>query len=113
MLLGRTVVDGVSILDTPHIIPFKAKAWLDLSKKKQQGLKVDSKSINKHKKDVFRLAVLLREEQRIYVSSEVYKDINAFIESMENEEINLMDLGIHNLTQKDVLRLLEKIYIKV
>ena len=110
---GMTVIDGVSILDTTHIIPFKAKAWLDLSYRKQQGMQIDSKSINKHKRDVFRLAVLLREDQRVYASSEVYKDINNFIESMEDEEVNLKDLGIYNLTKEDVMELLQKVYIEI
>ena len=31
LLDGRTVTDGISILDAEHIIPLKMKAWLDLN----------------------------------------------------------------------------------
>lgn len=31
LLEGRTVIDGISILDAEHIIPLKMKAWLDLN----------------------------------------------------------------------------------
>ena len=42
-----------------HVIPFKAKAWLDLSQRKDRGEQVDSRNIRKHKNDVFRLTELL------------------------------------------------------
>ena len=42
LLKGRAVVDGVSVLSPVGLIPFKAKAWLDLSEKLNQGLHVDS-----------------------------------------------------------------------
>lgn len=29
LLIGRTVIDGISILKPTYLIPFKAKAWLD------------------------------------------------------------------------------------
>ena len=38
----------------------KAKAWLDLTERKNAGENVDSKNIRKHKNDVFRLTALLR-----------------------------------------------------
>ena len=41
------------------LIPFKAKAWLDLKERKLNGDQVDSKNIKKHKNDVFRLALLI------------------------------------------------------
>ena len=42
------------------LIPLKAKAWLDLSQRKANGdEKVDSRDIDKHRTDVFRLAATL------------------------------------------------------
>lgn len=38
LLDGRTVTDGISILDAEHIIPLKMKAWLDLKSKKAEGI---------------------------------------------------------------------------
>ena len=31
---GKTIIDGIPILDAMHLIPFKAKAWLDLRPRK-------------------------------------------------------------------------------
>lgn len=49
LLDGKTITDGISILDAEHIIPLKMKAWLDLKDKKEQGLHVNSRDIRKHR----------------------------------------------------------------
>ncbi|HYX45490.1 MAG TPA: hypothetical protein VE820_01500, partial [Sphingomicrobium sp.] len=52
-------VDGIPLLDERGIIPFKAKAWLDLSARREAGDKVDDRDIKKHRNDVARLLQLL------------------------------------------------------
>ncbi|MDD2534808.1 MAG: hypothetical protein PHC86_08955 [Eubacteriales bacterium] len=49
LLNGRTLINGMPVLDSDRLIPFKAKAWLDLSDRKETGESVDSKDISKHK----------------------------------------------------------------
>ncbi|WP_288189445.1 hypothetical protein [Clostridium sp. CAG:43] len=56
---GQKMVDGIPVLSPTCLIPFKAKAWLDLKERKLNGEQVDSKNIKKHKNDVFRLALLI------------------------------------------------------
>lgn len=56
---GRVQVDGITVLGTEYLIPFKAKAWLDLAERKARGEHIDSKNIRKHRNDVFRLTDLL------------------------------------------------------
>ncbi|MEQ1518652.1 MAG: hypothetical protein ABL931_19400, partial [Usitatibacteraceae bacterium] len=48
-------VDGLPVLDEAAIIPFKARAWIDLTRQQQSGAKVDAKDIKKHRNDVARL----------------------------------------------------------
>lgn len=43
LLNGRTEINSIPVLDAEHIIPFKMKAWLDLSMQKEAGVHVDSK----------------------------------------------------------------------
>lgn len=63
---ARTILDGVSILSEELLIPFKAKAFLDLSQQKADGDKsVKSGDIKKHQRDVFRLAQLLPADRKI------------------------------------------------
>ena len=48
-------LDGIPVLDEAAIIPFKARAWFDLTKERQAGNRGDEKNINKHRNDVARL----------------------------------------------------------
>ena len=61
---NRTLVDGVAVLSVEGLIPFKAKAWLDLSERRAAGQGVDEKSVKKHRNDVCRLATLLTGGER-------------------------------------------------
>ena len=44
---GQMMVDGIPVLSPTCLIPFKAKAWLDLKERKLNGEQVDSKNIKK------------------------------------------------------------------
>jgi len=56
LLDGCTKTAGVPILTAERLIPFKAKAWLDLTEKNESGQHIDSRNITKHKNDVYRLS---------------------------------------------------------
>lgn len=113
LLDGIVVIDGISILDTGHITPFKIKAFLDLSARKAKGEQVDSKNIRKHRNDVIRLSVLLTKDTQIAVSNEVYGDIITFLYEMKSTVIDVKQLGIRNQSQAEVLEKIEGAYIKV
>jgi hypothetical protein len=109
---GRLIIDGVSILGPEYILPFKAKAWLDLSNRRAAGEAVDSKQIKKHRNDVFRVFVLLSPEQRVDVANGVKNDMQKFIDAMPNEQgLDINNLGINNSSLDDVLQNLMIIYM--
>ncbi len=110
LLQGRTVMDGISILDAEHIIPLKMKAWLDLKDKKAQGVHVNSRDIRKHRLDVFRLFQLVREDQRIVVPASVGDDIHNFISQMLDTDIRLSDIGISR-SKESILEIYRNMYI--
>lgn len=91
---GTVVVDGVNVLDAAYLIPFKAKAWLDLTQKKAAGQSVDSKNIRKHKNDVFRLSALLTQQSNVVVTESVLADLRAFLVAMQEETVDLKQLGV-------------------
>ena len=105
-------MDGVTVLDTPYLIPFKAKAWMGLSDRKAAGGQVDSRNIRKHKNDVFRLTELLDRNRKtaMYVPNAVLDDIRAFIERMALEEVDLKQLGILGKTKEVILEELRSLY---
>ena len=109
---GRIRVSEVTILDVPYLIPFKAKAWLDLSDRKAAGEQVDSRNIRKHKNDVFRLSELLDQNQGklSYLPDTVRNDMHEFLERMESEAADLQQLGIRGKTKQEIMEQLMLIY---
>lgn len=107
---GRRVIDGLSTLSADAIIPLKAKAFLDLTARKERGETIDSFAVKKHKLDVFRLSVLLADTHRFSLSDLVRRDMQAFKAAMAKEEVNTKQLGIMNRTKQQVLDALTAIY---
>ena len=112
LLKGRTLLDGISVIDAGHLIPLKAKAWLDLTERKGAGEAVDSRNIKKHKNDVLRLSTLLFAETSITVPDSIFTDLTDFLASIETEQIDLKLLGIRNQSKEDVLEKIINTYIK-
>ena len=77
-----------------YLIPFKAKAWLDLTARKANGENVDSKNIRKHKNDVFRLSALLIPGTQIAVNQAVWDDLQNFLIAMQAEQLDPRQFGI-------------------
>ncbi|MBR3534189.1 MAG: hypothetical protein IKN85_00005 [Oscillospiraceae bacterium] len=106
---GTVLINGIQVLNYTHIIPFKAKAWLDLKDRKNHGESVDSKNIDKHKRDIFRLAQIISENDKVQLSPEIYNDMTKFIEQIEDEPIDLKNLKI-NISKAELLNTIKKVY---
>ena len=91
---GTVVIDSVTVLGAAYLIPFKAKAWLDLTARKANGENVDSKNIRKHKNDVFRLSALLAPGSQITVNRAIWNDLQTFFTAMQVEQVDTKQLGI-------------------
>lgn len=108
---GRSVMDGIAVLGPEFILPFKAKAWLDLSERKRAGQKVDSKNIKKHRNDIFRLYAVLSTESRVDVAESIKADLLQFLDAMPEEQgLNLKDFGLGDTTLEFVSANLRTIY---
>ena len=107
---GKTVLNDIPVLDAAHLIPFKAKALLDLTERNRNGEHVDSKNIRKHKNDVFRLSILLTSDIRVILSASIRSDLEKFFSAMEAETIDLKAFGIRSQSQQEILQKLKTIY---
>ena len=107
---GKVTVDGVAVLDAAYLIPFKAKAWMDLTDRKAAGEHVDSKNIKKHKNDVFRLTELIDPTAKIVAPQGVYADIQEFVQRMKNENVDIKQLGLVGRTKEKILEELKAMY---
>jgi len=93
---GKMIIDSISILGPNYILPFKARAWLDLTARKKAGEKVDSKNIKKHRNDIFRIFPLLSPNQTVVVVESIKSDLRQFIGAVEQEQgINMKDFNIN------------------
>lgn len=111
LIRGRTKVDGVSLLSPQYLIPFKAKAWLDLSARKQQGEHVDEKDIRKHRNDVARLATLLTGEERCNLSPTMQQEMQSFVDNLELTPVDTKKLHLHGVRNEDIIEVLRSVYL--
>ncbi len=105
LLGGRELMMGVSVLKPEWIIPFKAKAWLDLRGKTNE----DSSNIKKHRNDIIRIATEMV-LQKCLLPEEVKNDMALFLEEFEVTEEELKNLKIHGVKPADIKETLKRIY---
>ena len=110
LMSGKQEIDGVQIVGAEHLIPLKARAWLDLTERKTAGGDVDSRNIKKHKNDVFRLFAIVDPEFSGLVPRRVQLDMAAFLEKMPTEALDLKAMGLAGQTLDSVTAEIRRIY---
>lgn len=83
---SRMMLDGISLLSEALLIPFKAKAFLDLTERRARGEEVDRRTIMKHRNDVFRLLQLLPGDAEIELAEPIRVDLRAFLSHLERDD---------------------------
>lgn len=82
-IANSSEVNGLFRANVFGLICLKAKAFLNLTAERESGKTVHSERINKHKNDVFRLAVTLSGEDRTELPKEIEQDLKSFLDIME------------------------------
>ena len=73
--------DGLAVANATSLIALKARAWRDLTKRKEDGEDIDSSDIAKHRNDVFRLAGTLPEQPDPELPTTVTGDLASFLDA--------------------------------
>lgn len=107
---GRLVRDGLPLVGPERLIPLKARAWLDLKRRREQGERVDSASIKKHRNDVFRLYQVVDPDVEIIPPADVKRDIDAFLAYAATDVVDLKALGITGVTRDEIVSGLRALY---
>jgi hypothetical protein len=108
---GKQLIDNLSVLDALHLIPLKARAFLDLMEQKRNGADIDEKDIRKHKNDVIRLYQLLTPHSQIELSSSLKNDMSTFLKAINaDQSIDCKNLGLKNTTPQKIIETLSLIY---
>ncbi len=110
LLQRRDVINGISVLRHSWLIPFKAKAWLDLNERSRRGEHVDSRDLKKHRNDIIRMAAELVLE-RCELPEEVRNDMARFIDAMNVTDQEIKDLKLRGVKAEDIRRLLVDTYL--
>lgn len=108
LIKGKAVANGLSVLRPEYLILFKAKAYLDLKQRKQNGETVDSNDIKKHKKDVLRITAELMLESVENLPFSVKADIDTFIGLLESEPFDDNSLKNYGLRNQEVIEVLKR-----
>lgn len=101
------LVDGVHVAKPESLICLKCRAYIDLATRRAEGESIDSRKVNKHKRDVFRLIAMLAANQSFVVPYALYQDILVFADRVRLDMPNtdmLKAIGIHSATAEDVLQ---------
>jgi hypothetical protein len=109
LLNNRRTVDGLTILTEDLLIPFKAKAFLDLSQRKAAGERIDRNDVRKHRNDVFRLLQLMPGDRRVELPDAIRADLEQFIAAIADEDIKPKDFNVA-LTKAEGIELIAEIY---
>ena len=108
---GKRTIEDIPIVGPEYLIPLKARAWLDLSGRKEAGEAIDAKSIAKHKNDVFRLYRVIDPAFKTEIPKDIRDDMGTFLDAMVSERVDLKNLGIKDQSLDSILGELRRLYV--
>lgn len=119
LLAHRIELEGCPCADVHALILFKARAWLDLKKRKAKGEFVRSTDIDKHRTDVFRLAATLTADDSVTLPEELVLDLHRFLDAFPPDSgewrailSGLQSSGIRGLPPDTLLETLKAVYLE-
>lgn len=105
MIEHSTDEDGLHRANTEALICLKAKAFLEIAGRIANGSTEDKKQLKKHKADVFRMAVMMKQDE-VHELPEAIKDcLNAFMKIAAEElpdKAIFKEMGAGNIAVKDI-----------
>ena len=107
---ARQEIEGVPTVGAAQLIALKARAWIDLAEREAHGEKIDSKTIKKHKNDVFRLYQILDPTVDPAAPEVVKNDMRKFIARMRAEEVDFNALGVSAAKLDNVLEEMARVF---
>lgn len=114
LIMHRRQIEGCPVLDLESVILFKIRAWLDLKSRKTAGEPVDSRTISKHKNDIFRLLASISSiTSTIEVADEIYEDVRQFSEKVQHDKPDLSNLGLRHASFEQMMEILTSLFTPI
>ena len=108
------MIEGIHLASTGALICLKAKAYLDLKQRKENGEEVDSRNIKKHRLDVIRLGAILTNENIDNLPLTLKDDLSEVIEELKGDlpdgKTIGKNLGAGSLNVGNIIQQLEKTF---
>ena len=98
---------GLSWVGAECLIPLKAKAWLDLSERRESGENVDSKTVRKHRNDVVQLSQLLSPAKRVTLVPKIYGHLSRFLARLDDASVDPKSLDASGAMKEIVSRIIQ------
>ena len=111
MIEHSQVEDGLHHANIEALICLKAKAFLEIKERIENGSKEDAKQLKKHKADVFRLTVMLTTESEFDLPETLQHHINKFAELTAIElpdKAIFREMGLGNVEPNNVFEQFKK-----
>lgn len=99
MITHSRIDNGLHLANIEALICLKAKAYLEITDRIAKGSKEDHKQLNKHKNDVFRLAVMLSADSSFELNESIKANMQAFVDTIADKltvKAVLIEMGISN-----------------
>jgi hypothetical protein len=107
--------NGLQLANLDALICLKAKAFLEISARIEQGGKEDAKHLKKHKNDVFKLAAMLPAESKYELPVSIEQHLTEFLQKSENqlpEKQIFIDMGLPTLSAERIIEQLKKSFLR-
>lgn len=107
-------LDEIHIASPEALICLKAKAYVEMLDRKNGGEQVDSRDIEKHKKDIFRLVAMLPQNAHFDLPEKLRQDVTSFVETvgdLPNQDF-FKSSGLRGLNAPLLMELLQKAFIE-
>ncbi|WP_417815185.1 hypothetical protein [Thalassospira alkalitolerans] len=109
LIENKTNIRGLPLLNEELLIPFKARAHVDLSLKKSAGDAAKSSDIKKHRADIIRLLALIPSDKRLDLADSLRRDVGLFINKLYSDKFQVEDV-VPDFTLDMVIKVLGDIY---
>lgn len=111
-MLDHSVMDnGLRLANIEALICLKAKAYLEISERIANGSTEDSKQLRKHRGDVFRLAVMLTENDVFELPERIKADVQLFAGILKTDlpgNAIFKEMGLSNIDPNNVFEQFKK-----
>lgn len=107
-------IDDIHVASPEALICLKAKAYTEMLDRKAEGKLVDSRDIEKHKKDIFRLIAMLPQDSHFTLPEKMKNDMNDFYQrvgELSNPDF-FKNAGLRGLNAERLLELINTAFMR-